>query len=127
VKLVAVFGISIPVIIRSGENTSSVSISDVSFQQPKDTVASVKFAFNRVGNMSVYGDVTVDYVSPEGKATRVGIVNGLAVYTPTPQTIFSPWRLTTTRVDFHKGSLHVTYRYDPSKTESLPRESIVLR
>ena len=127
VKLVAVFGISIPVIIRSGENTSSVSISDVSFRQPKDTAASVKFAFNRLGNMSVYGDLAVDYISPEGKTTRVGKVTGLAVYTPTPKRYFTLALNQVPGVDFHKGSLHVSFHYDAPKAEKLAEESIVLR
>jgi hypothetical protein len=127
VKLLAVFGISIPVIIRSGENTSSVSISDVTFQQPKDTAATVKFAFNRSGNMSVYGDIAVDYISPEGKTIRVGNVTGLAVYTPTPKRYFTMQLNKLPGVDYHKGSLHVTYRYDAPKDEKLAEQSIVLR
>jgi hypothetical protein len=128
VKLVAVFGISIPVIIRSGENISSVSLSDVSFLQPKDTLPSVKFTFNRNGNMSVYGDVFVDYISPDGKTTHVGTAKGIAVYTPTAKRYF---RLELSQappgVDYHKGSLHLTYSYDAAKNEKLAEERIVLR
>jgi hypothetical protein len=128
VKLVAVFGISIPVIIRSGENTSAVSLSDVSFHRAKDTVPAVKFTFNRSGNMSAYGDISVDYISPEGKATRVGTAKGIAVYTPTAKRNF---RLELSQappgVDYHKGSLHLTYSYDAAKNEKLAEERIVLR
>lgn len=127
VKLVAVFGISIPVIIRSGESTASVSLSDVSFQQAKDTTPVVKFAFNRSGNMSVYGDVAVDYISPEGKSIQVGIVNGLAVYNPTSKRYFSLALNKIPGVDYHRGSLRVTYRYDAPKAEKLAEERIVLR
>ena len=42
VKLVAVFGISIPVIIRSGESTSSVSLSDISFLPAADKKPALK-------------------------------------------------------------------------------------
>jgi hypothetical protein len=126
VKLVAVFGVSIPVIIRSGENTSSVSISDLSVQYPKDTVPSVKFALNRSGNMSVYGDIAVDYISPEGKTTRVGIVNGISVYTPNPKRFFVMPLSKISEVDYHKGSLHITYRFDAQKNEKLAQERIVL-
>ncbi|MBC7874403.1 MAG: molecular chaperone [Ferruginibacter sp.] len=127
VKLVAVFGISIPVIIRSGENTAEISLSDISFQQPKDTLPSVKFTFNRSGNMSVYGDIAVDYISPEGKTTRVGLARGLAVYTPTTKRFFNLALNQVAGVDYHKGSLHLSYSYDATKNEKLVEEKISLR
>ncbi len=127
VKLVAVFGISIPVIIRSGENNAAVSLSDASFRQAKDTLPTVKFTFNRTGNMSVYGDVAVDYISPEGKTIRVGSAKGLAVYTPTLKRNFNLELIQAPGVDFHKGTLHLTYSYDAAKNEKLAEERIVLR
>jgi hypothetical protein len=127
VKLVAVFGISIPVIIRSGENNSSVSFTDVSFQQAKDTASLVKFTINRNGNMSVYGDIAVDYISPDGKSTRLATANGLAVYTPTNKRYFNLAIKEAPGIDFHKGSLYLTYKYDASKNEKIAAESIVLR
>ncbi len=32
--------------------------------------------------MSIYGDIAIDHISPQGAITRVGIANGVAVYTP---------------------------------------------
>lgn len=127
VKIVAVFGISIPVIIRSGENTAAVNLSETSFQLPNDTLPILKFAFNRSGNMSVYGDVAVDYVSPEGKTTRVGTANGLAVYTPTAKRYFTMALSPATGIDFHKGSLHLTYRYGANKNDQVAEQNIALR
>ncbi|MEJ7588948.1 MAG: hypothetical protein WKI04_15435 [Ferruginibacter sp.] len=82
VNLVAVFGISIPVIIRVGECTTRVTLSDVSLESKKDSMPSLKVTMNRSGSMSVYGDVWIDHTSPEGKVTRVGLIKGLALYTP---------------------------------------------
>ena len=127
VKLLAVFGISIPVIIRSGENTSSVSLTDVAFIPAKDMESSVKFTFNRNGNMSVYGDVNVDYISPEGKVIPVGSAKGLAVYTPTAKRNINLALNKVPGVDFHKGSLQVTYSYDAAKDKKMVEERIVLR
>ena len=31
---------------------------------------------NRSGNMSVYGNIKVDHISPEGVTTEVGMVKG---------------------------------------------------
>ena len=127
VKLVAVFGISIPIIIRSGESTSSVSLSDVSFQPATDKKPVVKFTFNRSGNMSVYGDVAVNYVSPEGKIIPVASAKGLAVYNPTVKRYFNLELIDVPGVDYHKGSLKVSYSYDAAKDKKLAEESIVLR
>ncbi len=123
----AVFGISIPVIIRTGENTSKVSISDLSFVQEKETPAAVKFSFNREGNMSVYGDVSVDYISPEGKVIRVGNANGLSVYTPTSKRNFNLALNNLAGVDFHKGSLVVNYKYAAANTSMKAESKINLQ
>jgi hypothetical protein len=127
VKLKAIFGISIPVIIRSGNNTSSVSISDVAFLKEKEAPASLKFTFNRKGNMSVYGDVAVDYISPEGKIVRVGTANGLSVYTPTTKRNFNLPLSNLPGVDYHKGSLQVTYHYNAANAEQLAEGKIALQ
>ncbi len=127
VKIKAVFGISIPVIIRSGENTSKVNISDVALLQETETPPSLKFTFNRDGNMSVYGDVTVDYISPEGKSIRVGAANGLSLYTPTAKRNFNLALTKTTGVDFNKGSLRVTYHYNGANAEQVAEGKIALQ
>ncbi|MCY7311525.1 MAG: hypothetical protein LH619_12160 [Chitinophagaceae bacterium] len=127
VKIKAVFGISIPVIIRSGENTSKINISDVSFIQEKEVPATLRFTFNRNGNMSVYGDVLVDYISPDGKKIRVGAANGLSVYTPTTKRNFNLSLTQTPGVDFHKGSLQVTYRYNAANADLLAEGKIALQ
>ena len=127
VKLVAVFGVSIPVIIRSGENTTSVSLSDISIQQAIDKKTAVKFAFNRIGNMSSYGDIAVDYISPEGKIIPVGSAKGVAVYNPTVKRFINLELKNVTGVDYQKGSLKLSYSYDTEKDKKLVEESIVLR
>lgn len=82
VRLIPIFGITIPVIIRVGESTTKVTLSELALQTVNDTIPRLSLAFNRSGNMSVYGDLAVDYISLQGKITRVGIANGVAVYTP---------------------------------------------
>lgn len=82
VKLTPVFGITIPVIIRSGNTSVSVKLTDLSFEYYNDTIPRISMKINRTGNMSVYGDIAVDHISTQGKVTRIGIANGVAVYTP---------------------------------------------
>ena len=82
VRLIPIFGITIPAIIRSGETNATVKLSDLSLELVNDTLPRISMVFNRTGNMSVYGDISVDHISTQGKITRVGIANGVAVYTP---------------------------------------------
>jgi hypothetical protein len=113
VRIVPIFGISLPVIIRSGESTSQVNLSNLSVTD-KEKSPTLKMTFNRKGNMSVYGDILVDHISPEGKVSRVGIVRGLAVYTPNTSRNFN-LALNAKGLNLSKGKLHVTYSPDQAQ------------
>jgi hypothetical protein len=106
VRLTPVFGITIPVIIRVGQSDVKVMLSDLSY----DAAANVlRLAFNRTGNMSVYGDLAIDHVSPQGKVTRIGLANGVAVYTPNLTRKFSMNLNIITGIDLKSGKLLITY------------------
>jgi hypothetical protein len=65
--------------------------------------------FNRTGNFSVYGDLAVDHVSPQGIVTRVGAANGIAVYTPNTARRFQFNLNKVPGVDFKSGKLLVVF------------------
>ena len=109
VNLIAVFGISIPVIIRVGPSTMSMSLTEPKFEWKKDSVPSLQVAFTRQGNMSAYGDISVDYVSVQGKVKRIGVAQGLAVYTPNTERRFGILLDKSEDIDYHKGSLRIAY------------------
>lgn len=109
VKLIPVFGITIPAIVRVGESNTKVTLSDLSFRTEKDTIPLLDMALNRTGNMSVYGDITVDHISPQGKITRVGVANGVAVYTPNAARRIKLYLMNVPGVEFNTGKLKVTY------------------
>jgi hypothetical protein len=109
IKIVPIFGITIPVIIHVGESTAKVNITDVSFEMVNDTIPTLNMAFNRTGNMSVYGDIAIEHISPKGTVTRLSFVQGLAVYTPIPVRRFRVDLDKSLSVDYHKGKLHVIY------------------
>jgi len=113
VNLVAVFGLSIPVIIRIGESTTNVSLSGAVFKLTEESVPSLEITFNRSGNMSAYGDVAVDHISALGKVTRVGIAKGMALYTPNLLRHFKLVLDKSKGVDYHQGKLHITYTTQP--------------
>ncbi len=126
VRLIPVFGISIPVIIRKGESDASVSISEVKFQMQKDTIPSIDITFNRSGNMSVYGDVSVEYISPQGKVIKVGGVKGLAVYTPNNKRRFHLVLNNAPGVNYRTGKLHVVYADQSARTITLAERETIL-
>lgn len=109
VRLIPVFGITIPVIIRIGEVTTKTTLTDLNFSMVNDTIPTFKLAFNRTGNMSRYGDLTVIHISPQGKRTEVGKANGLSIYTPNAIRRFQLNLRKDQKVDFRTGKLYATY------------------
>jgi len=109
IKLVPVFGITIPVIIRVGNPSASVTLSDVALTFENDTLPRLSFVFNRTGDYSVYGDIEVDHIAPGGTITSVGLAKGVAVYTPNPRRKFSFNLTGGGAIDFHSGRLVVTF------------------
>ncbi len=109
VKLTPVFGITIPAIIRVGEPSIRVNLSDLSFELENNSEPSLEFMFNRSGNMSVYGNLAVDHISPTGNVTRVAIANGVAVYTPNTIRRFKLNLMKDSGVDYTTGKLKVFY------------------
>ena len=109
VKLVPIFGITIPAIIRVGENNTTVSLTDLTYEQVNDTTPRLKLAFSRTGNMSVYGDLLVEHISPDGKVTPAGSVRGIAVYTPNRIRRFQMDLDHTSGINYKTGKLQVVF------------------
>ncbi len=83
VRLTPIYGVSIPLIIRHGPTAATAALRNVSFQPARGgepAFAACELA--RAGNQSVYGNLTVTYVPPTGAPRVVGMMNGVAVYTP---------------------------------------------
>lgn len=88
VRLIPVYGVTIPVIVRTGELSVSSSITDISLQRGdahQGGPVSASFMLRRIGDGSVYGDIHVYYQPSVGGPERlVGQARGLAVYPPLP-------------------------------------------
>jgi len=117
IRLTPIFGITIPIIVRVGEVKSTVILSNVSLTPREDGTLWMNVTFNREGNQSVYGDLTVEYVQPDGKKVEVGIVRGIAVYTPNALRRFSLELQKPEGVDYTKGKLIIRYS---SSSEAKP-------
>ncbi|MGY5850365.1 fimbrial biogenesis chaperone [Salegentibacter sp. F14] len=108
INIKTVFGISIPIIIREGENTTQISLENIQLdtqaEQPK-----LSLQIKRTGNMSVYGNLTVTHISTNGIETEVGVVKGISVYTPNSVRDFSFQLRDAEKVDLGKGKLRIKY------------------
>jgi P pilus assembly chaperone PapD len=120
VTLTPVFGISIPVIIRTGPPALQVSVTDVSIETPDNVPPRLDMVLRRSGNHSVYGDISIDHVSEKGKITTVGSVKGIAVYTPNPLRKFHMELDKKAGVNYHHGKLRITYLASSKGTAPSP-------
>jgi hypothetical protein len=128
IRITPVFGITIPAIIRIGESHTTVTLSDLALDIAKDGPPSLSLKFNRTGNFSVYGDLKVDHISPQGKVTKVGAANGIAVYTPnlTRQFKFSLYDVP--EVDFSSGKLLIEFSSSSDvRLEKYAKSELVLQ
>ena len=115
INIKTVFGISIPVIIRHGVSTTKVQLTNL-FLDTSGEVPKLQLAINRSGNMSVYGNLTVIHISPEGKPTLVGAVKGISVYTPNEKRNLSFELRETEGIDLNNGKLKVSYSEETGET-----------
>lgn len=89
VRLTPIYGVSIPLIVRHGQTAATAALRNVSFQRARaaEEPAAVACDLARAGNQSLYGNVTVTFVPPSGAPRVVGMMNGVAVYTPLAQRV----------------------------------------
>lgn len=111
IKLVPVVGITIPVIVRQGNLSSTVSLSDFEIKQANTVKAQsvLSLKVNRDGNKSAYGDFRVYFTPKGGTPVIVGQINGIAVYTSTSSRTLDIKLQVPGGVNLSNGELHVTY------------------
>ncbi len=128
IAVVARAGLSIPVIIRHGSTTAVINISDFTLLPPvtEGEGARLSLQLNRLGNRSTYGDIWVERVSaPNGNRELIGILRGVAVYTPNPLRIVEI-ALNTPGESLSGGQLRVSYSIPGGSKDSLLASSEVM-
>ncbi len=110
IKLIPIFGISIPVIIRNGNLDVKVNLTAIDLDLKSDTVPNLTITFERSGTKSVYGDLSVMWQPAQGDPVEVGIVRGLAVYTPNKLRKFRMQLRNVPGVDYTKGKLLIKFQ-----------------
>lgn len=104
IKLTPIYGIAIPLIVRHGKTSASVSMAEPTLDAKNGVL---RFRLNRAGNQSVYGDLKATLLAPSGPKV-LAEASGLAVYTPnTGRTVALP--LQGGRSLPSGSRLHVTY------------------
>ncbi len=122
IQLKPIFGITTPVIIRVGENDANVSLTDASLTTGDNKKHIVGLTFNRTGSMSVYGDLVIQHVSPEGKTTLLKNVKGVGVYTPNKLRRFRVELDDDKPFDPHKGKIRIAYNLQTNDKTPVVRE-----
>jgi hypothetical protein len=86
IRLTALVGAMIPVIVREGPPAVTLSVRDLQLAPASGSdPAALSLALAREGNRSVYGDVIVTHVPATGGAgVEVARLSGIAVYVPNP-------------------------------------------
>tara|TARA_B110000238_G_scaffold48414_1_gene52690 strand:- start:2705 stop:3526 length:822 start_codon:yes stop_codon:yes gene_type:complete len=126
VVLTPIFGISIPIIIRSGIVNAKASISDLSVANLKNR--QIKFTLNREGNISLYGDITVEYIPLKGEPVTIGLLRGVAIYTNINKRFISITINEKYKFNESTGSLKISYnsRIGVNKKELYTSKNIEL-
>jgi hypothetical protein len=109
INIVPVFGLSIPIIIKVGQSSTKLDIVEKSITMLEKTTPILNLKFKRTGNMSVYGDISAEYVSSSGKRTTVGLIQGVAIYAPSAFRSFQIPLEKTKGIVYNKGKLHISY------------------
>lgn len=81
VQIIPVFGVSIPVIIRSGVGNVSATLTDLKLEILQDTMQYLRFTINRTGNFSADGRIIIKYITPQGLSYEIGTPMSVRVYT----------------------------------------------
>lgn len=123
VVLNALVGASVPVIVRHGALDTRVKLAGLTLGTDDAKHAQLALQFEREGNGSVYGDVSVTFTPKNGKPHSLARLGGIAVYTPN--------RIRTTTVPLQVpdglalagGTLDVLYRDRPEAGGKLLAEA----
>lgn len=128
IRLIPIYGVSIPVIVRQQTGDSAASLSHLDLKPPADrfSVGSLSLRIERSGDESVYGNLKVLHRSPAGETQEVGYVGGVAVYTPIlSRAVRIPLR-PVEGIDLSRGTLVVTYTGEPPEEVRLAQAELAL-
>lgn len=82
ITLTAIYGVSIPVLVRHGELTAQTRLSELELVsgEPGNNSQALLFRLERTGTSSVFGHLRAEFLPLGGRPIVVGAANGVAVY-----------------------------------------------
>jgi len=110
IRLVPIYGLTIPVIVRKGSLNAKVAVSRFSMERDKSKGPMASMELSRSGNRSVYGDIEITHISPNHDVTPVGKIKGLAIYTPNDERSIQLRLKEDPEVDYGRGTIRITYK-----------------
>ena len=110
IRLIPVFGVTIPIIVRHGSVSAEASLSGLEVTQGPDGNAAAHVTIGRTGSASLYGNLTVRYTPSGGKEIVVGEVNGVGVYAELPERRLTIPLRPPPGVTLGAGTLRAVYR-----------------
>jgi P pilus assembly chaperone PapD len=114
IKLTPVFGMTIPIIFRTGNTSANATLSDLKLDRQEDS-NQLNFTLNRAGNRSLYGDFTVNYFPVKGESITIAQLNGVAIYTTINKRFMSINLPRTPSINFDEGTIKITYKTRPGE------------
>lgn len=116
IRLIPVFGIAIPVIVRNGELEHAAAITDMRFVPPKEAnqLSSIRFNLQRTGDRSTFGDLTAS-INDGGSEVVLAQVMRLAVYTPNKNRIVEMPLRVPDGVSLAGKTINLTYKSTPEE------------
>lgn len=127
IQLIPLVNVSVPLIVRHGDTSAAVSISDLRLESAADSNPALALTLHRTGNRSTYGDLVVYSMANNERGapeviTRVG---GVAVYAPNALRRARLALPSSARRQLAAGTLRVTYRERPQQGGKLLAESFL--
>jgi hypothetical protein len=128
VQLTAIYGVSIPIIVRHGATAAQAALSELEIAPPSgaDATPTLRFRISRTGYQSIYGNLTVTFVPARGKPSVVGLANGVAVYTPNPLRRAAIPLRAPPGVVLRNGRLHLAYTKQEKGTETIAEADLLV-
>ncbi len=111
IRLVPIYGISIPVIVRHGKTELKIAMSDLKIEAAREANKPplLKFKINREGNRSSFGDLVATYNSGSDEGVIIGQINRLALYAPNSFRTVEMQLRVPDGVTLKGGKLNLTY------------------
>lgn len=130
IRLTALVGAMIPVIVREGPPALTLAVRELQLSPAAGPdPAALAFTLAREGNRSVYGDVVVSHVgAAAGAPVEVARLSGIAVYVPNPLLRLRVALQPPPGVALDKGRLRVAFQLKPEEgSRALAEADLELR